>query len=106
MHHNLTWASTYKSSNGSPSSATPFSISAPTLPLASAPARPSLSTGGLLTYKEAQLLKSQGLERVKVFDSDPVVIQALVGSDITVTVDLLLCSTPVFECRNYSLPLP
>ncbi|KAM1324452.1 hypothetical protein PS2_045217 [Malus domestica] len=39
-------------------------------------------------YKVVQLLKSQGLERVKVFDSDPAVLRALAGSDIKVTVDL------------------
>ncbi|KAM1411620.1 hypothetical protein COP1_024287 [Malus domestica] len=39
-------------------------------------------------YKVVQLLKSQGLERVKVFDSDPAVLRALSGSDIKVTVDL------------------
>lgn len=38
--------------------------------------------------KVVQLLKSQGLERVKVFDSDPSVLKALSGSGIKVTVDL------------------
>lgn len=39
-------------------------------------------------YKVAALIKSQGLERVKVFDSDPAVLRALSGSGIKVTVDL------------------
>uniref|UniRef100_A0A7N2MAZ3 glucan endo-1,3-beta-D-glucosidase n=1 Tax=Quercus lobata TaxID=97700 RepID=A0A7N2MAZ3_QUELO len=38
--------------------------------------------------KVVSLLKSQGLNRVKVFDSDPAVLNALSGSDIKVTVDL------------------
>ncbi|OAY35068.1 glucan endo-1,3-beta-glucosidase 12 [Manihot esculenta] len=38
--------------------------------------------------KVVQLLKSQGLERVKVFDADPTVLRALSGSGIKVTVDL------------------
>lgn len=38
--------------------------------------------------KVVQLLKSQGLERVKVYDSDPAVLKALSGSGIKVTVDL------------------
>ncbi|KAM1403982.1 hypothetical protein ACFX2I_012515 [Malus domestica] len=79
-------------SSSSPISASdPFS--APTLPLASAQAKPSPSAGGSSTYKEVQLLKSQGLKQVKVFDSDPVVLQALVGSDIKVTIGLRLYST-------------
>ncbi|CAL9013683.1 unnamed protein product [Prunus brigantina] len=39
-------------------------------------------------YRVVQLLKSQGLERVKVFDSDPAVLRALAGSNIKVTVDV------------------
>ncbi|VVA17540.1 PREDICTED: glucan endo-1 [Prunus dulcis] len=39
-------------------------------------------------YRVMQLLKSQGLERVKVFDSDPAVLRALAGSNIKVTVDV------------------
>ncbi|KAL3509914.1 hypothetical protein ACH5RR_029315 [Cinchona calisaya] len=35
-----------------------------------------------------ELLKSQGLDRVKVYDTDPAVLQALSGSGIKVTVDL------------------
>ncbi|KAL7142334.1 hypothetical protein ABFS83_08G117000 [Erythranthe nasuta] len=35
-----------------------------------------------------QLLKSQGLDRVKVYDSDPAVLHALSGSGIKVTVNL------------------
>ena len=35
-----------------------------------------------------KLLKSQGIERVKVFDTDPSVLKALGGSGIKVTVDL------------------
>ncbi|KDP30806.1 hypothetical protein JCGZ_13749 [Jatropha curcas] len=38
--------------------------------------------------KVVQLLKSQGLQRVKVFDADPAVLKALSGSSIKVTVDL------------------
>ncbi|KAJ9176856.1 hypothetical protein P3X46_012127 [Hevea brasiliensis] len=38
--------------------------------------------------KVVQLLKSQGLERVKVFDTDSSVLRALSGSGIKVTVDL------------------
>ncbi|KAF3975197.1 hypothetical protein CMV_001540 [Castanea mollissima] len=38
--------------------------------------------------KVVSLLKSQGLNRVKVFDSDPAVLQALSGSGIKVTIDL------------------
>ncbi|KAH7533119.1 hypothetical protein FEM48_Zijuj04G0096600 [Ziziphus jujuba var. spinosa] len=38
--------------------------------------------------KVVQLLKSQGLERVKVYDTDPAVLKALSGSGIKVTVDL------------------
>ncbi|KAJ9170028.1 hypothetical protein P3X46_018165 [Hevea brasiliensis] len=38
--------------------------------------------------KVVQLLKSQGLERVKVFDTDPAVLRALSESGIKVTVDL------------------
>ncbi|CAN0897060.1 Glucan endo-1,3-beta-glucosidase 3 [Linum grandiflorum] len=38
--------------------------------------------------KVVQLLKSQGLTRVKVFDSDPSVLRSLAGSGIKVTVDL------------------
>ncbi|KAJ7964798.1 Glucan endo-1,3-beta-glucosidase 3 [Quillaja saponaria] len=38
--------------------------------------------------KVVQLLKSQRLERVKVFDSDPAVLRALSGSGVKVTVDL------------------
>ncbi|OAY33057.1 glucan endo-1,3-beta-glucosidase 12 [Manihot esculenta] len=38
--------------------------------------------------KVVQLLKSQGLGRVKVFDTDPAVLRALSGSGIKVTVDL------------------
>ncbi|XP_065875801.1 glucan endo-1,3-beta-glucosidase 12 [Euphorbia lathyris] len=38
--------------------------------------------------KVVQLLKSQGLQRVKVFDADPAVLRALSGSGIKVTVDL------------------
>ncbi|KAB2629103.1 ras-related protein Rab11C-like [Pyrus ussuriensis x Pyrus communis] len=60
----------------------------------SAPARLSPSVGGSSTYKVVQVLKSQGLERVKVFDFDPTVLRALTGLDIKVTVDLFLCSTP------------
>ncbi|PON84488.1 Glycoside hydrolase [Trema orientale] len=38
--------------------------------------------------KVVQLLKSQGLERVKVYDTDPSVLKALSGTGIKVTVDL------------------
>ncbi|CBI28862.3 unnamed protein product, partial [Vitis vinifera] len=38
--------------------------------------------------KVVQLLKSQGIERVKVFDTDPAVLKALGESGIKVTVDL------------------
>ncbi|CAI0460178.1 unnamed protein product [Linum tenue] len=38
--------------------------------------------------KVVQLLKSQGLSRVKVFDADPSVLRSLAGSGIKVTVDL------------------
>ncbi|XP_015578588.1 glucan endo-1,3-beta-glucosidase 12 [Ricinus communis] len=38
--------------------------------------------------KVVQLLKSQGLQRVKVFDADPAVLKALSGTRIKVTVDL------------------
>ncbi|GFP96565.1 glucan endo-1 3-beta-glucosidase 3 [Phtheirospermum japonicum] len=38
--------------------------------------------------KVVQLLKSQGLDRVKVYDSDPAVLKALSGSGIKVTVNL------------------
>lgn len=38
--------------------------------------------------KVVQLLKSQGLDRVKVFDTDPSVLRALARSGIKVTVDL------------------
>ncbi|KAG6722180.1 hypothetical protein I3842_03G148200 [Carya illinoinensis] len=38
--------------------------------------------------KVVELLKSHGLERVKVFDTDPAVLKALSGSGIKVTVDL------------------
>ncbi|KHN44765.1 Glucan endo-1,3-beta-glucosidase 11 [Glycine soja] len=38
--------------------------------------------------KVVQLLKSQGLTRVKVYDTDPAVLRALSGSGIKVTVDL------------------
>lgn len=38
--------------------------------------------------KAVQLLKSQGLERVKVYDADPAVLKALSGSGIKVTVNL------------------
>ncbi|GAB4859407.1 hypothetical protein Ancab_010872 [Ancistrocladus abbreviatus] len=38
--------------------------------------------------KVVQLLKSQGIERVKVFDTDPAVLRALSASGIKVTVDL------------------
>ncbi|XP_061373383.1 glucan endo-1,3-beta-glucosidase-like [Gastrolobium bilobum] len=38
--------------------------------------------------KVVQLLKSQGLDRVKVYDTDPSVLRALSGSGIKVTVDL------------------
>ncbi|KAG2712111.1 hypothetical protein I3760_04G109800 [Carya illinoinensis] len=38
--------------------------------------------------KVVELLKSHGLERVKVFDTDPAVLKALSGSGIRVTVDL------------------
>lgn len=38
--------------------------------------------------KVVQLLKSHGIERVKVYDSDPAVLRALSGSGIKVTVDL------------------
>uniref|UniRef100_A0A2N9GB41 glucan endo-1,3-beta-D-glucosidase n=1 Tax=Fagus sylvatica TaxID=28930 RepID=A0A2N9GB41_FAGSY len=38
--------------------------------------------------KVVSLLKSQGLDRVKVFDSDPAVLKALSGTGIKVTVDL------------------
>lgn len=38
--------------------------------------------------KVVQLLKSHGLERVKVYDTDPSVLKALSGSGIKVTVDL------------------
>jgi len=38
--------------------------------------------------KVVQLVKSQGLERIKVYDTDPVVLKALSGCGIKVTVDL------------------
>ncbi|XP_073296536.1 glucan endo-1,3-beta-glucosidase 3-like [Primulina huaijiensis] len=38
--------------------------------------------------KVVQLLKSQGLDRVKVYDTDPAVLKALSGSGIRVTVNL------------------
>ncbi|KAJ4842896.1 hypothetical protein Tsubulata_013854 [Turnera subulata] len=38
--------------------------------------------------KVVQLIKSQGLERVKVYDTDPAVLRALSGTGIKVTVDL------------------
>ncbi|KAK9285289.1 hypothetical protein L1049_024479 [Liquidambar formosana] len=38
--------------------------------------------------KVVQLLKSQGIDRVKVYDADPAVIRALSGSGIKVTIDL------------------
>ncbi|XP_043692642.1 glucan endo-1,3-beta-glucosidase 12-like [Telopea speciosissima] len=38
--------------------------------------------------KVVQLLKSQGLERVKLYDTDPAVLKALAGSGIKVVVDL------------------
>ncbi|KAJ1383731.1 X8 domain [Sesbania bispinosa] len=38
--------------------------------------------------KVVQLLKSQGVDRVKVYDTDPAVLRALSGSGIKVTVDL------------------
>ncbi|KAL5865265.1 hypothetical protein ACOSQ3_002779 [Xanthoceras sorbifolium] len=38
--------------------------------------------------KVVELLKSQGIERVKVFDADPAVLKSLSGSGIKVTVDL------------------
>ncbi|MCD7470417.1 hypothetical protein HAX54_010285 [Datura stramonium] len=38
--------------------------------------------------KVIALLKSQGVERVKVYDTDPAVLKALSGSDIKVTVNL------------------
>ncbi|KAF7832285.1 glucan endo-1,3-beta-glucosidase 12 [Senna tora] len=38
--------------------------------------------------KVVQLMKSQGIERVKVYDTDPSVLKALSGSGIKVTVDL------------------
>ncbi|CAI9090231.1 OLC1v1024959C2 [Oldenlandia corymbosa var. corymbosa] len=38
--------------------------------------------------KVVRLLKSQGLERVKVYDTDPAVLKALSGTGIKVTVDL------------------
>ncbi|EXC27249.1 Glucan endo-1,3-beta-glucosidase 13 [Morus notabilis] len=38
--------------------------------------------------KVVQLLRSQGLERVKVYDTDPAVLKSLSGSGIKVTVDL------------------
>lgn len=39
-------------------------------------------------FKVVQLLKSQGIDRVKIFDADPAVLKALSGSGIRVTVDL------------------
>ena len=38
--------------------------------------------------KVVQLMKSQGIDRVKVYDTDPAVLKALSGSGIKVTVDL------------------
>lgn len=38
--------------------------------------------------KVAELLKSQGIERVKVYDSDPAVLKSLSGTGIKVTVNL------------------
>lgn len=38
--------------------------------------------------KVVQLIKSQGLDRVKVYDTDPAVLKALAGSGIKVTVDM------------------
>ncbi|KAA8526548.1 hypothetical protein F0562_008249 [Nyssa sinensis] len=52
-----------------------------------------------------QLLKSQGIDRVKVYDTDPSVLKALSGSGIKVTVDLpneLLYSTAKHESFAYS----
>ncbi|KFK39880.1 hypothetical protein AALP_AA3G300600 [Arabis alpina] len=39
-------------------------------------------------FKVVTLLKSQGINRVKIFDADPSVLKALSGSNIRVTVDL------------------
>ncbi|CAN8270644.1 unnamed protein product [Cochlearia groenlandica] len=39
-------------------------------------------------FKVVNLLKSQGIDRVKIFDADPAVLKALSGSNIRVTVDL------------------
>ncbi|XWS36748.1 hypothetical protein CRYUN_Cryun20dG0112400 [Craigia yunnanensis] len=41
-----------------------------------------------LASKVAELLKSHGLNRVKIYDTDPAVLNALSGSGIKVTVDL------------------
>ncbi|KAK6918811.1 X8 domain [Dillenia turbinata] len=38
--------------------------------------------------KVVQLLKSQGIEKVKIYDTDPAVIKAFAGSNIKLTVDL------------------
>ncbi|PIN12141.1 Glucan endo-1,3-beta-D-glucosidase [Handroanthus impetiginosus] len=38
--------------------------------------------------KAVELLKSQGLERVKIYDTDPAVLKALSGSGIKVTINL------------------
>ncbi|KAM1683168.1 hypothetical protein EV1_034062 [Malus domestica] len=61
-----------------------------------------------------QLLKSQGLERVKVFDSDPAVLRALAGSNIKVTVNRsppppslnLLLPTGSSETSSLTTPTP
>ncbi|KAD6794424.1 hypothetical protein R6Q59_021570 [Mikania micrantha] len=39
-------------------------------------------------FKVAKLLKSQGIERVKVYDTDPAVLRSLSGTGIKVTVNL------------------
>ncbi|KAL6990556.1 hypothetical protein U1Q18_040957 [Sarracenia purpurea var. burkii] len=55
--------------------------------------------------KVVQLLKSQGINRVKVYDTDPSVLKALSGSGIKVTVDLpneLLFSIAKRQSAAYS----
>ncbi|GAV72180.1 Glyco_hydro_17 domain-containing protein/X8 domain-containing protein [Cephalotus follicularis] len=55
--------------------------------------------------KVVELLKSQGIERVKVFDTDPSVLKALSGSGIKVTVDVpneLVFSAAKFPSFAYS----
>ncbi|XP_057504190.1 glucan endo-1,3-beta-glucosidase 2-like [Actinidia eriantha] len=47
-----------------------------------------LANNLLSTVRVVQLIKSQGIEQVKVYDTDPAVLKSLSGSRIKVTVDL------------------